>query len=256
MIISVYSLFSQDTLFFNKYRIKTIRDSASFYRIFSDTSNYFKIKDYYLTGIPQMIGYSLSKDSIQKLGKFYNYYDNGDLKSVELYTSNNLNGQSVYYYKNGKVKYEINFINNKKNGELKGYYNNGTLRRIDHYKNDTLLEGKCFTSQGKDTTYFIYEKSASYKNGDFQSFRKFVQRKVHFPKEALNKGIQGQIIIQFVVNTKGKIQDIIVIKSPDDLLSKTAVEAVSKSKTWNPGIKEGKKVKQKFAIPINFKLTK
>ena len=125
MIISVYPLFSQDTLFFNQFWIKTTKDSASFYRIVSDTSYYFKIKDYYLSGIPQMIGYSLKKDSIQKLGRIYYYYDNGELKSIQNYELNKLNGQSVYYYKNGKVKYEINFENNKKIGELKGYYRNG-----------------------------------------------------------------------------------------------------------------------------------
>lgn len=255
MIVLTQSLFSQDTIFYNKSWVKTTKDSASYYRIYSDTANFFKVADYYITGISKMTGYSHSKDSIMKFGRFNYYFDDGAIHSMNNYINNRLDGKSVYYYQNGTFSYEINFIEDKKNGELKGYYENGALRRVDHYKNGLLLDGgKCFTQTGQDTTYFIYERNASFKNGTLEVFRDFVLTHLKYPPEAMEMGIQGKVIIQFVVNSKGKVSDIKVLKSPNMFLNRAAIEAVSKSDLWEPGIQEGKKVKQQFTIPINFKL--
>jgi TonB family protein len=61
-------------------------------------------------------------------------------------------------------------------------------------------------------------------------------------------------MIQFSVNSKGKVVDVKVIKSPNSLLNNAAIKAVMASDTWEPAIQEGRKVKQQFIMPIIFNL--
>jgi len=162
-------------------------------------------------------------------------------------------GKTFKYYNSGKLKYEIDYNNNRLNGYLYGYFENGSKKRVDYYKNDTLIEGKCFTENGSDTSYYIYEKNASYKGQNFEEgFRRFVMSKVKYPPYAFENEIQGKVLLEFCVNTKGEVIDIFVLESPSEVLSKAAIDAVSKSDLWEPAIFEGKKAKQKFTIPIIF----
>ncbi len=75
-----------------------------------------------------------------------------------------------------------------------------------------------------------------------------------YPKEAKKKGIEGKVLIQFVVDEHGKITNIVVKKSPHKLLSQAAVEAVSQLPKWKPGIQYGKPVKVYYTLPLSFKL--
>src|ERR1035437_4064625 len=60
----------------------------------------------------------------------------------------------LQYYSNGQLKYEKNYFNNKLHGVFKGYFDNGNIRRVDYYKNESLLNGKCYTKNGVDTNYY------------------------------------------------------------------------------------------------------
>jgi len=164
------------------------------------------------------------------------------------------NGKCYQYYRNGKVEYDMNYLDNNLDGKFLGYYENGNTRRVDFYKNGKFLNGNCYTKSGLDTTYFIYEKSASYKGGGIASFQRFVMKQVKYPEIAAEKGIQGKVKVEFCVNSKGQVCDVKVIESPNYYLSKSALDAVLKSEFWEPAIQEGKRVKQKFVIPINFSL--
>lgn len=164
------------------------------------------------------------------------------------------NGKDYKYYSSGQLKYDIDYRNNKINGYLFGYFENGNKRRVDYYRNDTLIEGKCYTENGLDTVYYVFQKNATYKGKNVDYFRKFVSRKVKYPYEAILRGVEGRVIIQFGVNSKGEIVDIKILKSPDDLLSQSAIKAIKKSHRWEPAIQDGKKVKQIFVIPIDYSL--
>lgn len=163
-------------------------------------------------------------------------------------------GKNYQYYKTGKLKYDIDFSDNKLNGVLRGYFENGNIRRIDYYKNDSLIKGNCYSLNGSDTTYYIYMKNANYKGQDLEGFRRFILTKLKYPPLAIENNIQGKVIVEFDVNSRGEVENIYVVESPDDLLSKEAIRAVNKSDIWEPCIFEGKKARQRFAIPIYFNL--
>ena len=208
------------------------KNGASFYKITDSTDNEIVVKTYFIN------------DTINSISHF----KNSKIRERQ--------GKNYQYYQSGKLKYDIDYENGKLNGFLLGYFENGQKRRVDFYKNDSLIEGKCYTTNGLDTVYYIHEHSASYKGQNLEGFRRFVLSKLRYPAKAARKGIKGRVILEFCVNSKGYVVDIVVIKSPDDLLSQSAINALKESDIWTPGIQEGMNVKQKFTIPIDFKLEK
>ena len=86
----------------------------------------------------------------------------------------------------------------------------------------------------------------------------YIKKNLRYPQEAKKKGIQGRVIVRFIIETDGSISDVKVVKSVDSLLNNEAVRIVKSMPKWKPGgmMSKGKTVlkKIKYTIPINFKL--
>lgn len=78
--------------------------------------------------------------------------------------------------------------------------------------------------------------------------------RIRYPKIALDNGVQGDVIVEFVIDEKGELGGIKVLQSPDSSLSSEVIAVLKKSPRWKPGEHEGKKVKVKFVLPIRFKV--
>ncbi len=80
-----------------------------------------------------------------------------------------------------------------------------------------------------------------------------LQARVVYPQSAKDDGVEGQVILQFIVNEEGAVEDARVMRSPDERLSEAALEAVRTSR-FEPGRQRGRAVKVRFAVPITFRL--
>jgi protein TonB len=104
----------------------------------------------------------------------------------------------------------------------------------------------------------VLEDPATFQGGGIAEFRKWVMERMKYPQIALENAIQGNVIIEFVVNEEGKIRRMKVLQSPDPVLSEAAVKVLEEAnklkRGWKPGTLEGKAVKQKFVLPVSFKL--
>lgn len=74
-----------------------------------------------------------------------------------------------------------------------------------------------------------------------------------YPEEARKNRIQGQVVLQAVINEKGIVTKVEAVESPDPMLTDAAVEAVKKW-TYRPATKQGKAVKVRMTITVAFKL--
>ncbi len=83
---------------------------------------------------------------------------------------------------------------------------------------------------------------------------KFLGDNIKYPDGARAKGIEGKVIVRFVVNKTGKIVDPVILRSPDTTLSAEALRVVNMMPPWVPGKSKGKKVSVYFTLPISFKL--
>ena len=87
-----------------------------------------------------------------------------------------------------------------------------------------------------------------------EQLNKNVIRYFYYPKEAIDKGIEGRININFKINTNGSVT-VIGVRGTDKLLETVAKEIIEKLPTFIPGKQGGKPVPVTFSYPINFKLT-
>ena len=105
-----------------------------------------------------------------------------------------------------------------------------------------------------DEIFTILEDPATFKGGGLGDFRNWVMDRVSYPQIAMENGIQGNVIIEFVIDETGQLGRIKVLQSPDPVLSDAAISVLQKSPKWKPGKQRGKAVKMKFVLPVLFKL--
>lgn len=91
--------------------------------------------------------------------------------------------------------------------------------------------------------------------GGDDSLRKFIQKSVKYPEVAKENGIQGKVFVQFVINGRGKVEQVKVVRGVDPSLDKEAVRIIEALPAWQPGKQRGKPVKVSYTVPINFKLS-
>lgn len=90
--------------------------------------------------------------------------------------------------------------------------------------------------------------------GGLQELMKWLQKNIKYPSISQENGVQGRVIVQFVVNRDGSIVDPAVIRSVDPYLDKEALRVVKAMPKWKPGEQRGKPVRVKYTLPVMFKL--
>jgi TonB family protein len=85
---------------------------------------------------------------------------------------------------------------------------------------------------------------------------KWVYQYLRYPPEAVREGIQGRVLVDFVINESGKVEQVKVLKGVDPLLDDEAVRVISASPAWRPGYVKGKKVRAEMSLYVEFRLEK
>ena len=85
---------------------------------------------------------------------------------------------------------------------------------------------------------------------------KWVYQYLKYPEEAVRQGIQGKVLVDFIIDEGGKVTDVKVLKGVDELLDAEAVRVIAASPAWKPGYVRGKKVKAEISLYVEFRLEK
>ena len=110
---------------------------------------------------------------------------------------------------------------------------------------ETIVEEEIFVTA---------EEMPTFQGGDLSKFRNWVQNNVKYPQIALENGIQGNVVIKFVVEKDGKLSNIQVLQTPDKTLADAAVQVLQKSPKWKPGKQRNKPVRVTYTLPVSFKI--
>ena len=97
----------------------------------------------------------------------------------------------------------------------------------------------------EEPVFQVVEKMPKFPGGDAECMR-FLSKNIKYPTIAQENGIQGRVILQFVVNKDGSIVDVVVARSVDPYLDKEAVRVVKLMPKWEPGEQRGKPVRVKY----------
>ena len=82
----------------------------------------------------------------------------------------------------------------------------------------------------------------------------YLAKNIKYPVVAEENGVQGRVIVTFVVERDGSITDVRVVKSVDPSLDKEAARVVKSMPKWQPGKQNGSAVRVKYTVPVQFRL--
>ena len=108
-------------------------------------------------------------------------------------------------------------------------------------------------SDDPEGTFDVVENMPVFPGGE-QELMNFLMKNVKYPKEATDKGTEGRVIVQFVVDKDGSVINPKVVKSVSPELDQEALRVVKMMPKWQPGKQNGEIVPVRFAIPVVFML--
>ncbi len=108
--------------------------------------------------------------------------------------------------------------------------------------------------KAEETKVFdVVEEMPSFPGG-MPALMKYLQENMRYPVVAAENGIEGRVIVRFVVGKDGSISNVTVARGADPALDKEAVRVVSSMPKWTPGRQNGAAVNVNFTVPVTFKL--
>lgn len=115
------------------------------------------------------------------------------------------------------------------------------------------------TVEGKETVddnrvYDAVEEMPAFPGGQ-AAFMNYLSSNMKYPKDCQETGIQGRVVVQFVIGKDGRIMNARVIKSVHPSLDKEALRVVNSMPRWTPGKQKGKPVSVTYTVPLMFRLT-
>jgi protein TonB len=105
----------------------------------------------------------------------------------------------------------------------------------------------------EEQIFTIVEEMPTFPGGD-AALMKYLGNNIKYPAIAKDAGIQGTVYVTFVVNEKGEVKDVRVLRSIGGGCDEEAIRVVESMPKWKPGKQRGKPVKVQYNLPIRFTL--
>ncbi len=116
-----------------------------------------------------------------------------------------------------------------------------------------LKDNKVVVQEVKEQIFEHVEQMPEFPGGQAE-LMKYLSEKIKYPVLAQEQGIQGQVILRFVVGKDGGVSDVRIVRSLDPSCDKEAVRVVQSMPKWLPGKQNGNPVMVYFTLPVRFKL--
>lgn len=106
----------------------------------------------------------------------------------------------------------------------------------------------------ENKVFDVVEQMPSFPGGQ-AALMNYLNSNIKYPVIAEENGIQGRVVVQFVVGKDGSISNVHVVKSVDPSLDKEAVRVVKNMPKWIPGKQNGQSVTVRYTLPVTFRLS-
>jgi TonB family protein len=112
------------------------------------------------------------------------------------------------------------------------------------------------TSIASGTTNEVFDVVETKPNpaGGMAGWNKYLSENLRYPEDAQSQGIEGTVIVAFVVNTDGAVSDIEILRGIGGGCDEEVIRIVKGSPNWTPGMAGGKPVRSRMRLPLRFKL--
>jgi len=106
---------------------------------------------------------------------------------------------------------------------------------------------------GFEKVFDVVEQMPEFPGGA-EALMQFLAANVCYPEAAFKTGAQGRVLVQFIVDTEGRVNNAKVVKKVNDDLDAEAIRVIGSMPRWKPGMQNGKAVRVKYTLPITFRL--
>jgi len=233
IIFTAIEIKAQDTIWFDVSNEVTIKSNAWYYKL----TNYTKTNN----------------------GEYFceKFWINNTIKARFTCSDEKLqdfNDSYISWYDNGQVEDSGIYVLDKKHGTWKYYFPNGQLSGIVDYKDDKRVEEKYWDIDGKQVKDNKEANTITEFIGGFKNLSKYLSKNIKYPTIARKNGIQGKVIVSFVIDEKGNVINPHIRKSVNPDLDKEALRVITEMPRWKPGKSYNRYSKIRFIFPVNFEL--
>ena len=120
----------------------------------------------------------------------------------------------------------------------------------DNQQKDTLPPDEVIVDQ---PIFRVIDQMPEFPGG-MDKLLQFINDNIQYPAEAWKKGIQGRVIVQFVVDENGNAIEPNIMRSADSSLDEEALRIIKTLPRWKPGTLKGKAVGVELTVPVTFRL--
>ena len=125
---------------------------------------------------------------------------------------------------------------------------------IREFKNEVVVEEKVEKpKEVVEQVFTVVEQMPQFPGGE-AALMKFLQSHINYPPMAAENGVQGKVVVQFVVDKTGRVGEVKVVRSVDKDLDREATRVCKSLPKFTPGRQNGHPVSVWYTLPVFFKL--
>lgn len=137
---------------------------------------------------------------------------------------------------------------------VEGNSDKGATLKVEQQLKEEKVEEKPKEDLSRKV-FDVVEKMPSYPGGN-SALQRWLSSNITYPAAAAENGVEGRVIVAFVVETDGSVSDVRIARGVDPSLDREALSVVKRMPKWIPGMQNGSPVRVKFNVPVTFKLQK
>jgi TonB family protein len=206
---------------------------------------------YHPNGFPEQVG---RYENTQRTGPWLSYYEDGMTKDSVTYSNNMRNGMALGWHQNGQRRYAGTYKDSYMEGPWIWFHRNGVPSTKEEYTKGKLMKLECFDSTGQFAGSNCSISTQPGIKGKYGGIQKYIMDSLTYPKEALQRALQGTVTMEFKVSQEGKAGEFNVISTPDSILSNEVIRLIKSVDTWYPAIEHNQVVDYTFRLFIPFTL--
>ena len=216
------------------------------------------------------------EEAIQLKGKVIDYEKNTPLKGVailqkgthEVTVTNNEGsfhltiekGARLLFAYSGKHLYEVDTNNLQSNNlvvllkeDCSPAESKGETKF--NVKEDSESQDSIPFDDEDDEVFTVVEWMPEYPDG-MAGLMKLIKENIKYPENAPKTKRIVSVIVQFIIHRDGRTSDFKVVNSPHPAFNEEAIRVLKLMKKWEPGMRNGEKVKVKYSMPVSFMLNR
>lgn len=188
-----------------------------------------------------------------KVGLCLGWHDNGYLNDSSVFNEDG-SGVEVTWFDNGNPSSAGHYSAGKKmHGRWQFFHRNGRLSAMETYSDGNLISREYYDETGNlETDTTSHDREASFPGG-MEAWKKFVLKHLWFPEQyQITNADKAVVVVSFVIDEEGNLTDANLLAPFHPAFDKIALDMLSKSPKWFPGIQHNRKVKYRFKQQVTF----